>query len=103
MIAMAITNTVERRKVAVRDINWIGYRNIAWAGIAILAVTLVIVIVQSNWLGVGFIGGFLLASIAFECVAEEVGVGTRPWGVAIVRGSSWASSSRTGVARPCGR
>jgi hypothetical protein len=64
-IAMAITNTVERRKVAVRDINWIGYRNIAWAGIAILAVTLVLVIVQANWLGVGFIGGFLLASIAF--------------------------------------
>jgi hypothetical protein len=49
----------------VRDINWIGYRNIAWAGIALLAATLVVVVVQANWLGVGFIGGFLLASIAF--------------------------------------
>jgi hypothetical protein len=49
----------------VRDINWSGYRKIAWAGIAVLAATLIVVVVRANWLGVGFIGGFLLASIAF--------------------------------------
>lgn len=47
------------------DMNWDGFRKIAWGGIAALAVTLVMVIVQRNWLGAGFIGGFLIASVLF--------------------------------------
>jgi hypothetical protein len=48
-----------------RNSNWEGYRTIAWGGVVILAVTLVVVVVQGNWLGAGFLAGFLIASVAF--------------------------------------
>jgi hypothetical protein len=48
-----------------RNSNWEGYRTIAWGGVIILAVTLVVVVVQGNWLGAGFLAGFLIASVAF--------------------------------------
>lgn len=45
--------------------NWEGYRTIAWGGVALLAIGLVVVVVQGNWLGVGFLAGFLIAAVAF--------------------------------------
>jgi uncharacterized membrane protein YjdF len=45
--------------------NWGGYRKAAWVGIALLAVAIVVVIIQRNWLGLGFLTGFLIASIVF--------------------------------------
>jgi hypothetical protein len=48
-----------------RNLNWQGYRKIAWGGVAVLAVTLVVVIIQANWLGAAFLAGFLIASVAF--------------------------------------
>jgi hypothetical protein len=45
--------------------NWEGYRKIAWGGVVVLAVTLVFVAVRGNWLGAGFLAGFLIASVAF--------------------------------------
>ena len=45
--------------------NWEGYRTIAWGGVALLAIGLVVVVIQGNWLGVGFLAGFLIAAVAF--------------------------------------
>lgn len=45
--------------------NWEGYRTITWGGVALLAIGLVVVVVQGNWLGVGFLAGFLIAAVAF--------------------------------------
>ena len=52
--------------------NWEGYRTIAWGGVALLAIGLAVVVIQSNWLGVGFLAGFLIAAVAFLKLEERL-------------------------------
>jgi hypothetical protein len=51
------------------DVNWIGYRWLAWLSAAGLAAGIVVLGVRSEWIGAAVLGGFLLASaliLAFE-------------------------------------
>jgi hypothetical protein len=45
--------------------NWEGYRKLAWAGVVLQALALVIVVMQANWIGTAFLTGFLVLSVAF--------------------------------------
>jgi hypothetical protein len=52
-----------------RSVNWKGYRTAAWAGQALLAITIVVVLIQREWLPAAALAGFLLISylfVAFE-------------------------------------
>jgi hypothetical protein len=53
------------KKLMMRNTNWEGYRKLAWAGVVLLALTLVIVVMQANWIGTAFLTGFLVLSVAF--------------------------------------
>jgi hypothetical protein len=55
-----------------RNTNWEGYRKIAWGGVVVLALTLVVVTVQANWIGTTFLAGFLVASVAFLKLEERL-------------------------------
>lgn len=47
------------------DTNWHGYRIIAWAAQALLAVGIVVVLFQRAWLPAAALAGFLIASFLF--------------------------------------
>lgn len=45
--------------------NWKGFRVAAWAGQGLLAIAIVVVLFQGEWLQAAALGGFLIASFAF--------------------------------------
>ena len=52
-----------------RSTNWKGYRIAAWAGQALLAIAIVVVLIKGQWLPAAALGGFLVISylfVAFE-------------------------------------
>jgi hypothetical protein len=55
-----------------RNTNWEGYRKIAWAGVVLLALALVVVAIQANWIGTAFLAGFLVVSVAFLKLEERL-------------------------------
>jgi len=51
------------------SMNWPGYRMAAWAGQALIAIAIVVVLLQQEWLAAATLGGFLVISylfVAFE-------------------------------------
>jgi len=49
--------------------NWPGYRMAAWVGQALIAIAIVVVVIQGEWLAAATLGGFLVISylfVAFE-------------------------------------
>ena len=51
------------------SMNWPGYRIAAWAGQALIAIAIVVVLIQHEWLAAATLGGFLVISylfVAFE-------------------------------------
>jgi hypothetical protein len=55
-----------------RNTNWEGYRKIAWAGVILLVLALVVVAMQANWIGSAFLAGFLVLSVAFLKLEERL-------------------------------
>jgi hypothetical protein len=55
-----------------RNTNWEGYRKIAWAGVVLLALALVVVAMQASWIGTAFLAGFLVVSVAFLKLEERL-------------------------------
>ncbi len=47
------------------NMNWRGYRTAAWVGVGLLAVAIIIVAVQQNWIAAITLAGFMLISIVF--------------------------------------
>ena len=47
------------------NMNWDGYRQLAWVGIALLAVGVVVVALQGDWWATGSLAGFLAISYGF--------------------------------------
>jgi hypothetical protein len=55
-----------------RNTNWEGYRKIAWTGVILLALALVVVVMQANWIGTAFLAGFLVVSVTFLKLEERL-------------------------------
>lgn len=47
------------------SMNWDGYRKAAWVGQALLAITIVVVLFQRQWLAAASLAGFLVISFLF--------------------------------------